>query len=352
MGLNQITIIIGCLNAIVFSGVLFSSKTNVKSNVFLSILILSLALNLGLSWALSLGLFDKYIILHVLPFGISFGLGPLIYLYTLSLCSIKKINYYHLLFFIADYPHNIYHLILGRNTESQVHEFLDKLSFFALIIIVFYLWKSWKVISKHQIDLKNNVSNISNQTLNWLKSLVIVFIVSIPVFLILWIILIKTGLEFNDRFIGYAYYTFAIFWLGIGGIRQQQLIATNRVETSTINSKKAPVNNERIEALIYLMEVEKLFLYPNLDIRMLESKLNLSAKQISEILNAGLGKNFYRFINEYRVEEFKKKVKSNTNLTLYGVALESGFNSKATFQRVFKEISGIRPSEFISGNYR
>ena len=93
MGLNQITIIIGCLNAIVFSGVLFSSKTNVKSNVFLSILILSLALNLGLSWALSLGLFDKYIILHVLPFGISFGLGPLIYLYTLSLCSIKKIKF-------------------------------------------------------------------------------------------------------------------------------------------------------------------------------------------------------------------------------------------------------------------
>lgn len=350
MDLNEIIIIIGCLNAIVFSGVLFSSKINVKSNTFLSILILALAFNLGLSWALSVGLFDKYTILHLLPFGVSFGLGPLIYLYTLSLCSVKKINYYHLLFFIADYPHNIYHLILGRNTESQIHEFFDKFSFFALIIIVVYLWKSWKIISKYQVDLKNNVSNISNQTLSWLKSLVIVFIVSIPVFLVLWIILIKTGLEFNDRFIGYAYYTFAIFWLGIGGIRQQQLIATNRVETSTMSSKKTPINKERIEALIYLMEVEKLFLYPNLDIRMLETKLDLSAKQISEALNIGLGKNFYRFINEYRVEEFKKKVQSNTNLTLYGVALESGFNSKATFQRVFKEISGTSPSQFLKAN--
>ena len=352
MNLNQITIIIGCLNAIVFSGVLFSTKTNTKSNFFLSILILSLALNLGVSWALSIGLFDRFSILQVLPFGIGFGLGPLIYLYTLSLCTVKKINYYHLLFFIADYPHNIYHLIFGRDVEGQIHEFLDKFSFFALIVVAFYLWKSWKIIAKYQIDLKNNLSNISNQTLNWLKSLVIVFLVSIPVFLIMWIILIKTGLEFNDRFIGYAYFTFAIFWLGIGGIRQHQLIATSGIQTSNINPKRTPVNEERIEKLVYLMEVEKLFLHPNLDIRMLESKLNLNAKQISEVLNVGLEKNFYRFINEYRVEEFKKKVKSNTNLTLYGVALECGFNSKATFQRVFKEVSGIRPSEFVSSNHK
>jgi len=347
MDYNQLLIIVGSLNAIVFAAVLFLTKINVKANALLAVLILSLALNLVLSWALALHIFDTYPILHLLPFGIGFGLGPLIYLYAQTLCSDEKPNYYHLLFFIADYPHSIYHLIFGRETNGDVHEFLDKFSFFALIVIVFYLWKAWKSIQSYQNDLKNNVSNITNQTLSWLKQLVILFLISIPVFLILWILLITIGLEFNDRFVGYLYYNIAVFWLGIGGLRQHQLLATQKKQITIKVAERETVNELHINKLIQLMEQEQLYLYPDLDMRLLTRKLDISARQISEVLNTGLGKNFYRFINEYRVEAFKENVKSNTTLTLYGVAMESGFNSKATFQRVFKEITGMRPTDFV-----
>ncbi len=348
MYLSETIIIVGCVNAIVFSGVLFAARINVKANVFLGVLILSLAANLGLSWVLAYRLFDVYPLLHLLPFGVSFGLGPLIYLYTRSLCTDEKPNYYHLLFFLGDYPHSLYHLILGREADSAFHGFLDKFGFFALIVIVFYLWLSWKTITAYQSDLKNKVSNVSHRTLGWLKQLVVLFLISLPVFLVMWILLITIGLEFNERVFGHLYYAIAIFWLGIGGIRQHQLFSSEKVQPQNEPSQKVTIDKDRIERLVALMEEEQLYLFPDLDIRLLETKLDLSAKQISEVLNIGLGKNFYRFINEYRVEEFKRKALSNSNLTLYGIAMECGFNSKATFQRVFKEITGMKPSEFVS----
>ncbi len=347
MDWNQMISLLGCTNAIVFASVLFLTKINTRANLFLGLLILSLGLNLALSMVLSLGLYDKYPLLHLLPFGVGYGLGPLIYLYVHELTSSKKPNYYHLLFFIGDYPHSLYHLIMGRNSENGLHEFLDKFGFFALLILFYYLWRSRRLIKEHQSDIRNKLSNIDNQTLNWLKQLLLLFIGSIPIFLIMWIIIITIGLEFNDRVLGYAYITFAIFWLGIGGVRQHQLLNKSKNQTTKNTIAKTPLLEERIEKLIHLMEVEKLYLYPDLDIRLLESKLALNAKQISEILNNGIGKNFYKFINEYRVEEFKEKVKSSSKLTLFGVAMESGFNSKATFQRVFKEITGMKPSEFV-----
>lgn len=95
------------------------------------------------------------------------------------------------------------------------------------------------------------------------------------------------------------------------------------------------------------MESDKLYKLNDLNVRMLEDRLNLTAKQISEALNKGLGKNFYSFINGYRVNEFKSRVPETNHLTLAGLAYECGFNSKTTFQRVFKEITGMRPSEYI-----
>jgi len=71
-------------------------------------------------------------------------------------------------------------------------------------------------------------------------------------------------------------------------------------------------------------------------------------KIISAVLNQHLQKSFNEFVNQYRVNEFKEKIQSpqTNNLTIAGIALECGFNSQATFQRTFKEITGKSPSEF------
>jgi AraC-like DNA-binding protein len=67
-------------------------------------------------------------------------------------------------------------------------------------------------------------------------------------------------------------------------------------------------------------------------------------------LNNHLNKSFNEFVNEYRIEEVKKRLveKGNEHLTISGIALDCGFNSQATFQRAFKHVTGVSPKEYVS----
>ena len=67
-------------------------------------------------------------------------------------------------------------------------------------------------------------------------------------------------------------------------------------------------------------------------------------------MNLELKKNFYTFVNELRIEEVKEKLRDpkNDNLKILSLAYDSGFNSKATFNRIFKQYVGLTPLEFKS----
>ena len=74
----------------------------------------------------------------------------------------------------------------------------------------------------------------------------------------------------------------------------------------------------------------------------------MNTTALSFVINNGFGKNFNDFVNEFRVAEVKNKLNEGAaeNLNLLGIALDSGFNSKATFNRAFKKFTGISPKEF------
>lgn len=69
---------------------------------------------------------------------------------------------------------------------------------------------------------------------------------------------------------------------------------------------------------------------------------------MSHLINAGLGENFYDFINKYRVEEVKRLMADpqKQNYNLLGIALEAGFKSKSTFNLIFKRFTGLTPTEY------
>lgn len=96
------------------------------------------------------------------------------------------------------------------------------------------------------------------------------------------------------------------------------------------------------------MALEKIFLNENLSLREFALHLKADPNLISFILNNHLGGNFYDFVNRYRIEEVKNKLNNPEykHLSLLGIALESGFNSKTTFNRVFKQVMGVTPTEF------
>ena len=91
-----------------------------------------------------------------------------------------------------------------------------------------------------------------------------------------------------------------------------------------------------------------MFLNPTLNIQELSRKLSLSQQEVSQVINANFHKKFRDLINECRVEEVKKKLHSKdiAYMSILGIALECGFNSEATFYRIFKKNTGLSPKEY------
>ena len=101
-----------------------------------------------------------------------------------------------------------------------------------------------------------------------------------------------------------------------------------------------------------LMSDAKPYLNPKISREALAREIDLSPKTISSILNQHHGLNFNDFINSYRVEEVKLQLRSpkRRTHTITSIALDAGFNSQATFQRVFKSNVGMSPKEYMAQN--
>jgi AraC-like DNA-binding protein len=101
------------------------------------------------------------------------------------------------------------------------------------------------------------------------------------------------------------------------------------------------------DKLLALMAAERPWLEPELTLAELAQRLRLHPAQLSKVVNLGCGQNFSDFVNRYRVEEAQRKLADPrfAHYSLVGVALESGFNSKSTFNRVFKKLTGQVPGE-------
>jgi adenylate cyclase len=97
-----------------------------------------------------------------------------------------------------------------------------------------------------------------------------------------------------------------------------------------------------------LMEAEKPYLNPRLSLPDLAELVDISTNQLSQFLNEHLHKNFYDYVNSFRLREYQNLVKNPkyAHLSILGLAYECGFNSKTTFNTFFKREMGVKPSEY------
>lgn len=125
----------------------------------------------------------------------------------------------------------------------------------------------------------------------------------------------------------------------------------NASKINTTNNSSALNDSTSMQMLSTLkdfMQTEKPFLNPQLTLRSLANQINIHPNQLSWLLNEHLKQNYNEYINQYRVEEFKKLAvdSSNKHISLIGLAYESGFNSKTVFNTTFKKIVGMTPKEY------
>lgn len=100
------------------------------------------------------------------------------------------------------------------------------------------------------------------------------------------------------------------------------------------------------------MIAHKPYLDSELNLKQLADQLNIPPHQLSQVINQQFSKNFYDYINAFRVKEVKSRIKNPkyNNITLLGIGMDSGFNSKASFNNVFKKFTGKSPSEYKREN--
>jgi AraC-like DNA-binding protein len=146
--------------------------------------------------------------------------------------------------------------------------------------------------------------------------------------------------------------SFSIFALGYKGILQREIFDTH-VEGEVLLperplTKEEKPDDEVISRLKQYMETNKPYLDPELSLSTLSKGIGLNRNQLSQLINEGIGENFYDFVNRYRVEEVKRLMvdPQKQNYNLLGIALEAGFKSKSTFNLIFKRFTGLTPTEY------
>ena len=119
-------------------------------------------------------------------------------------------------------------------------------------------------------------------------------------------------------------------------------------EVITKDQKKE--SREMYESLLKIMKEQKPYLDPKLSLYSLAKTSGIPSSRLSQIINSEAGHNFYEFINSYRVDEVKSRLEDSNyaNYSILGIAEESGFNSKASFNRIFKKQVGQTPSEYLN----
>lgn len=145
-----------------------------------------------------------------------------------------------------------------------------------------------------------------------------------------------------------------LFWMAFNGyihIRFMRLSDANpkkkpqRKETYNLQEKQITELGEKLE---YLMVQKQPFLNPDLSLASLAGDLDISTKALSLVINETQAKSYNDYVNHYRIEYLKQQFLNpeSQSISLLELAFDAGFNSKATFNRVFKQITGLTPSEY------
>jgi AraC-like DNA-binding protein len=193
----------------------------------------------------------------------------------------------------------------------------------------------------------------------WLKRLIITGIVFHTSISVLYALDYVFQLMAYDmlQLAGFSFASAFVIVLGFFGIRQGNIFAGQTIELSVQQAHTQPQTDvqpdgkdkEFISKLLELMHTSKPWLDPELTIAQLAQKTGVGSDYLSAVINTHLHKNFFEFVNHYRVEEFKKLCRKpeSMKLTIIALAYDSGFNSKATFNRVFKNMTGKTPGEYF-----
>ncbi len=148
-----------------------------------------------------------------------------------------------------------------------------------------------------------------------------------------------------------------IVLIAVGALLQSDLTEVNEEVIPSDEGDETDVeltsdDEKKLKGITEVMTQKKSYLQPELTLKEFAKLVDLPSRETSQLINQGLKLSFIDFVNQYRIEHFKTIAadSENSHLSLLGMAFESGFNSKSTFNRVFKKAEGMSPSAYVNGS--
>ncbi|MBT3273276.1 MAG: helix-turn-helix transcriptional regulator [Spirochaetales bacterium] len=371
----KIFFLIGISQSLFLALLVFSKKKSSQADNILAFWFILLALNLLDYYFSKSGFALKH------PYLLSVGTcipllhGPILLIYIQSMVRTKaRPKWHYLLHFIPFIVFTIYlafdfyfldlsgKLAFYEQQNVNPNSFIRALVLSKILAGPIYVLCSFYLLRKHKKNIVNAFSHTDGINLIWLKYVLggIGFTWSIVLFTKISANFSSAIADMDDNLI-YISLTVVIFILGYFGIKQQAIYsnislakkefkaktsAKNRYSKSGLNESDSLEYRNR---LLDFMENRKPYLDGKTSLREIAEDLDLSVNYLSQVINEQLKKSFFDFINEYRVNETKKRFQhfDYKHNTILEVAYQSGFNSKSSFNVVFKKHTGLTPSQYI-----
>lgn len=228
-----------------------------------------------------------------------------------------------------------------------------------------YTLAGLSVLLRYRRAIRNVVSSLEEVRLNWLMFITLDALAAWLVFLG-ESTLLALGINLSNFLITSICAAVYIYAIGYYGLLKSEAFAEPGVgntmheifkAASSSHERRGRYEKSGLDAgsasslahkLVGLMDEKKLYRNPTLTLAQVAEVMAITPHNLSEVINTQQKQNFYDFVNCYRVEEVKRNLTDpdKKNLKVLAIAFDAGFNSKASFNEVFKSMTGLTPSEY------
>jgi len=347
INISDIIPIIIVFQTLLFTIVLLTDNGPKKtSNRYLASFLILLGTQFMIIVGENLGLKSNFLASNICVFGFSYG--PLLFLYSQSLIYKSfRFQAIQLLHFI---PVGFI-IVLSAFGYSVCSSF----GFLLYLSLLSYIALAIKEMVGYRKVIKETQSSLDRTNLVWLQWTMIIFCIA------LLLDIVDQFLLNMDFFGGISSIHFTIVllvnWMFYKGLKQPQIFlgitkmdSEVLLDIKNIPLRKVPNKDEQLELdhIKKFMRKNSFFTNPELNLKDLSEHLEISPRRLSYLINTFLNQNFMGFINDYRIEKAKFQLSNpkEQGETVLEVMYDVGFNSKSSFFTIFKQKTGVTPSEF------
>lgn len=370
--------IIAAFNAFFFSAFLLQKKPRQLHDLLLVGWLICLGLYIGVYSRYSHELFTHFHLLSISLLSLFLLPGPFLYLYLEALVTGKrKMVPNDLIHLVPLLLFNLYILFASFSPDLSEKLNIEKIGasdnppllflFFLILTAVsgpVYFLLTIRLFKKLDIRIFNNFSNTADVDLFWIRKLVLVFGIVWTALIVITVIhhvfkLFPMVFCTNGLFLSLSFF---VILIGYFGLKQKIIYGTEAATVATeatapqakyAGSRLSDTEAEQMaERLSRHMETAQPYLDADLTLTQLADGIGISGHLLSQVINEQFKQNFFDFVNHFRVEAFKRNLADpkTKNFSLLGIAYDCGFNSKSTFNRIFKKETGLTPSQYKERN--